>query len=732
MPEEPPVLTAQLDAVITIDERGEIASVNPAAEQMFGYLQADIVGRNVRILMPDPDRRLHDSYLRRYRLSGDAHIIGRGREVVGRRKDGSTFPMQLGLSETRVAGRRLFTGVARDLSDQRRAERELTRFYSLSLDLMCTAGFDGYFKRLNLVWERTLGYTIEDLLAEPFVSFVHPEDVDATMSATERLSGGAELASFENRYRCKDGQYRWIQWSAASSVDDSLIYAVARDVTRERGTREALRQTTAFQHAILESANYSIISTDTEGTILTFNAAAERMYGYTAEEVIGQSTAMLHDPKDVVRRAAELSKELGVLVDPGFEVFVVKARAGAADEHEWTYVRKDGSRFPAMVSISALRDETGALIGFVGLAREITRRMQAEKAEARLLSILQTTTDMVGIFDTDGRNTFANRAWRRVMGVDVDADIDLSQHKFHPEWARRLIMDVGLPAATEHGVWVGETAVLTADGREVPVSEVVLAHKNAAGVVEYFSTASRDISAQKEVDRMKSDFVATVSHELRTPLTSIRGSIGLLEGGVAGEVSKEAHKLLGIARQNCDRLIRMINDILDLERIEAGGLDLRSERVDVASLVDRAVESLATMAEEAGVRLDRHLDRPGVVFGDPDRLMQVLTNLLANAVKFSPRESCVELHASRVDATVRIAIRDHGPGISDDLLPQLFGRFQQLDSSDARPKGGSGLGLAISKGIVDQHEGTITVETALGRGSTFLVTLPAAEEPELG
>ncbi len=244
----------------------------------------------------------------------------------------------------------------------------------------------------------------------------------------------------------------------------------------------------------------------------------------------------------------------------------------------------------------------------------------------------------------------------------------------------------------------------------------------------HYGGAVKDLSERREVDRLKREFVSTVSHELRTPLTSIRGALGLVAGGAAGPLSTQAKGLLDIALKNSERLARLVNDILDTEKIEAGQLEFKMEELAVEPLLDAAVEGIRPYADGFGVALDVENDTPDVrVRADADRLTQVITNLLSNAVKFSPRGRTVRVVTSRRQSIVRIEVRDHGPGIPEDFRSRIFGRFQQADSSDTRQKGGTGLGLAITRLIVEQLGGSVGFETQLGQGSTFWVDLPVLD-----
>ena len=233
----------------------------------------------------------------------------------------------------------------------------------------------------------------------------------------------------------------------------------------------------------------------------------------------------------------------------------------------------------------------------------------------------------------------------------------------------------------------------------------------------------RDISERRAVERMKEEFLSVVSHELRTPLTSVRGSLGLLGSGVAGELPEQASRMVDIAVDNADRLMILINDILDVERMTNGHIALSRQTCDAIDLVSKAVGIVAPTANGAGVRLETSAV-DGRVWADPHRIVQTLTNLMSNAVKFSSRDQVVIVSATDDGSVVRFTVADSGRGIPPEKRTVIFDRFQQVDTSDSRDKGGAGLGLAIAKGIVEQHGGRIWVDSTEGVGSTFGFELP--------
>lgn len=360
--------------------------------------------------------------------------------------------------------------------------------------------------------------------------------------------------------------------------------------------------------------------------------------------------------------------------------------------------------------------------------RELVRASEEQRvSEARKAAILEAAPDGIVLVDEAGRllelNPMAEQVFRVTAGEAVGRDfLSLALPASLPA-SKREEVAAALRVASGQATRL-ESPCLRADGSTFP-AELTLARVPGTGPAR-FTAFVRDITERKEVERMKNEFISTVSHELRTPLTSIRGSLGLLEGGIVGEIPEEALDMVRIARTNTERLIRLINDILDLEKMEAGKLELKLATLDVHELVEATFSGLKGVADAANVSLRAVVEEAPKVKGDRDRLIQVLTNLVSNAVKFSPAGAEVAVHARPEGlGRVRFSVVDQGPGISEEQRGKLFARFQQLDGSDTRSKGGTGLGLAISQAIVNQHGGGIEVESVLGQGSTFTFALDA-------
>lgn len=374
------------------------------------------------------------------------------------------------------------------------------------------------------------------------------------------------------------------------------------------------------------------------------------------------------------------------------------------------------------------------------LNRQLERRVaertdQLEGIRREQNVILNSTGEGITRVSLDNRCTFINAAAAKALGWEPGELIGKSLHAIvHHSKAdgspypaeecpvRASIVDGGTHSVTDEVFW-------RKDGRSFPVEYVSIPVHEKGKVVGAVVTF-RDVTERRAVEKMKEEFISVVSHELRTPLTSIRGALGLLASGKLAHDPVGGQRMLEIAVGATDRLMRMIDDILDLERMASGRVTMAKKACDAAELMVQAAEVMRPLAENAGVVL-AVAPQPAELWADPDRIVQTLTNLLSNAIKFSPAGTTVFLDAEGRRAKVVFRVKDSGRGIPPDKLDSIFGRFQQVDASDARKKGGAGLGLAICRSIVQQHGGRIWVESGSGTGSTFFFTLPVRQEPGL-
>lgn len=447
------------------------------------------------------------------------------------------------------------------------------------------------------------------------------------------------------------------------------------------------------------------------------------LYEYDPQEVIGHSMVLMSrvDPRDVERVQSSV-------------------RAAIAQHQHWkcdyrVILPKRGERWLHVDAIPESQSDGSALLQ--GHIIDITERKHAEE-NLRVLSDrmeIAAQSLQIGVWDLDLKtNTFVlNDRIYEIYGSPRRNDTDVSaelMRRIHPD-DRQMVVRKHHAAIATASRFDAQFRIIRPDGQERVIRSTALVGVDDAGVPVRMTGVNWDVTDLKKAERMKSEFVSTVSHELRTPLTSIQGSLGLLCGPAAGTLPETARKLLDVARRNSDRLALLINDLLDMEKIEAGKLHFNLTRQPIMPLVEQSLEANAGYAITHRVQLKLTQAAPDTyACVDANRFLQVMANLLSNAAKFSPAGADVEVAVSAAQGRVRIAVRDRGPGVIREFRDSMFQKFRQADATDTRAKSGTGLGLAISKAIVEGMDGDIGFQTEMGVGSLFYFELPiAAPQP---
>jgi len=633
------ILNTVLDGIITFHaEDGGIATVNPAAERIFGYTAAELIGQNFRVLLPE-------WVTEQYPSDGASASIGPQHEGIGQHKVGGLFPLELSLSEMPLDGQRYFTGILRDLTVRKQAEEELVK-----------AG--------------------------------------------------------------------------------------------------------ALQAAIFNSANFSSIATDAQGVIQIFNVGAECMLGYAAADVINKITpADISDPQEVIARAKALSAELETTITPGFEALVFKASRGIEDIYELTYIRKDGSRFPAVVSVTALRDAQEAIIGYLLIGTDNTARKQVEEEQKKLdqrlrdqqfytRSLIEANIDAIMTTDPAGIITDVNKQMEALTDCTRDELIGAPFKNFftNPERAEAAIHLV----LNEKNVTNYELTARTRNGKETVVSYNATTFYDRDRNLQGVFAAARDVTERKLLDHAlqetnialelaksvaekanlaKSDFLSSMSHELRSPLNAILGFGQLIEAGKPPLTDSQKASIDQILQAGW-YLLELINEILDLALIESGKVLMSPEPVSLAEVLGDCQLMIEPQAQKSGIRVTfPHFDSPCFVKADRTRVKQIFINLLSNAIKYNRVAGEVAVSCD-VNAAqrVRISFRDTGQGLPEEKILQLFQPFNRLGQENGIEEG-TGIGLVVSKRLVELMGGDIGVVSTVGVGSVFWVELNVTPEP---
>ncbi|MDB4936572.1 MAG: hybrid sensor histidine kinase/response regulator [Labilithrix sp.] len=658
---------------------------------------------------------------------------------------------------------------------------------------------NGVIQIFNVGAERMLGYSAAEVLNKITPADISdPEELIARAKALSLELGtpitpGFEALVFKASRGIEDiyelthirkDRSRFpavVSVTALRDAQDVIIgyLLIGTDNTARKRAEEALLKAGALQSAIFNSANFSSIATDANGVIQIFNVGAERMLGYSAADVTNTITlADLSDPEELVARATALSHELATVIAPGFEALVFKASRGIEDIYELTMIRKDGSRFPAVLSITALRDAKDAIIGYLLIGTDNTARKQVEEERTKLdqrlrdqhfytRSLLESNIDALMACDPRGIITDVNKQTEALTGCTRDELIGAPFKNYFTDSSRAeaginrvlsegKVTNYELTARARNGaLTVVSYNATTFHDRDRRLQGVFVAARDVTELKRYEQTLQQKNAELQDASRMKSEFLANMSHELRTPLNAIIGFSEVLRDGLLGEMSDQQRAFIGDIFSSGKHLLSLINDILDLSKVEAGKMLLDLEPVGLSSLF---VNSLSIIREKAATRRVRLVMDATEVLGsincDARKVKQVVYNLLSNAVKFTVEGGEVSLRAwpvtradvgklsgpwagrsfplpdSDVTDFVAISVTDSGIGVAPEGLEQLFKPFSQIDSGLARKYEGTGLGLAMVKLLVELHGGAVAVESAVGEGSRFTFWLPlrAAEE----
>jgi PAS domain S-box-containing protein len=646
------IFESAVDGIITINDNGIIEEFNPAAQHMFGYSLDEVIGKNVSLLMPEPYNKDHNNFIKRYVRTGEAKVIGIGRETDGRRKDGVIFPIELSVSQVIIENHPFFTGMVHDITARKSIEAKLAKQYQRQSAL---AKFDltiNQSQELQKMLDQTVKVTV-DLLP-------------ASRGACILLIDGKENKSF----------------FCSSEMPDKKKSSMSKQILQHQEILQRIIHT-----------NQSLVESDVSNSRSDLNSLLIQ------NQIQSYAGIPLCADKQVI----------GVLF--------------AFDKDRRNYEKED------LDFLKALANRTSVAVSKFRLYEELQNaNLSLENQKGELFALLDSTEEAIAFTSPNLQFISINQKFLDFFGIE---SIDTSSYQYQTFISQtdKIFTNSNEILSRFHESAIDSPKQYLDSFTQIwPVKRELELFSNPvrSSAGDYLGRlfVFRDVTYDREVDRMKSEFISTVSHELRTPLTSIHGSLGLINGGVVGKLSVKTRQLVEIAYKNSERLIRLINDILDIEKIRSDRMVFDNQPIDLIPLIKQAIRLNSAYGDQFGVKFQMidSIDK-GFVFADSARLMQVLTNLLSNAAKFSPNNGIVDISVTQKRNLIKVSVIDHGPGITKAFRKRIFQRFSQGDSSTTRNKGGTGLGLSINKAIVEKLNGKIGYETKIDQGTTFFFTL---------
>lgn len=595
-------------------------------------------------------------------------------------------------------------------------------YFENALDLICMADTSGNFLKLNAAWEHILGWPVEELVNKPCTDFIHPDDRERTLKSLENLLVGKKIIDFENRYQSKNGQFIWLQWRAhLCAEDNTIIFATARDITKTKEQQLNTSNDIRLLEMAEQTARVGHWHLDTASGELQWSNEIFKIYGrkphkarITLDDFIDAFTPK--DQKNVWALIQQVSYD------------------GKDIEAEARLIRSDGDIRHVVLRAIGERAPNQHIKGVFGILQDVTTERQHQasmRSKDELMSMaFKATSDGIWDWDLKTDQVWFSPQWKAQLGYQEDE----IQNSFE-SWADLIFEEdriKAMDAIEDYFLNRSERFEMVQrfrhkKGHTVFILVRAYVMRDEFGKAIRLIGAHTDVSELKKLEQAKSEFTSIVSHELRTPLTAIHGAIGLLNGHYKTQMPADAQNLLQIADNNSVRLSLLINDILDMEKLQSGRMDFDMCKITLADFLPQIVENHLSYAKKYNVELKYDPTSSDlVIMGDSDRLTQVLSNLISNAIKFSNENGDVEVSAKLYRGQVAISIKDHGRGIPEELQNKIFDKFFQADSSDQRHKGGTGLGLSISKAMVDKMNGQISVLSEPNKGSTFTLTMPRA------
>ena len=668
------VIQTATDGIIIIDDRGHMEMVNDAAARLFGHHTSDMLGQNVSMLMPNPDRKQHDSYIANYLRTGQAKIIGIGREVRGQRKDGSTFPLRLSISEVKLADRTVFTGIVHDLTAEKEAEQELRdekekaqMYFDMANTINVVMDHAGAIVDVNTKGCEFLGVDREaDVHGKNWFELISPNSFkDVVHTAFQKMmAGDIDLVdSYESLVVRHDGEERDFAWknNLLRDNDGQVVGMISSgiDITERKLAERALQREKERAQQYLDVANTLFVAVDTDDRITLLNRKGTELLGYTEKEALGKNWF------DLVVHPADREKTREAFRD------IVEDDSIATDYFESRVVAKDDTQRLMAWRNAAVYDEQGKKISNLLSGVDITEQREAEERIQQMNAQLEQRVEQ--------RTEELASAVNQLLNINKKMEFEIQERKTAEEALRK-------------------------NQREL----------------------RKAYEKEKELSSLKSRFVSMASHEFRTPLSTILSSADLIEAYTKEEQQRKRERHTKRIKSAVSNLTGILNDFLSLSRLEEGRIESEPVEFGLAEFCHGIVDDLqGLLKSEQHINVQCSDDQETVIL-DKKMLHNVLNNLLSNAIKYSEAGTTVELRTDLSDEELQLTIKDQGIGIPEEEQQHLFTRFFRAHNVENIQ--GTGLGLNIVKRYVELMNGTVTFESTLGEGTTFVVRLPRQQQ----
>lgn len=738
------------DLICMGETGGYFKRINPAFEKTLGWTNEQMTEHPIVEFINPEDREHTQEQLKQ--LAEGAAVVNINNRF--RTTDNNYRLLQWVVTKDPITD--ILYAIARDITEQNQTEQELVETKNLLESTSRIAKTGGWKITLDTgeVWFSETAkeiYEVEDNYLPTINSMLNFTKEGESRHIVEKVLPHAieigEPFDTEMQIVTAKGNTKWVRVLGKAEFKNNkpnIIYGTIQDIDKEKQTRLELDKVNTELKAILDAdSGISIITSDPYGTIRTFNKGSELMLGYKANEVIDLKRAnIFHDPEEVNAYAKRISTELNIQLRAPEESLIAKARLGTTDINEWTYITKDGSRITVELSLTPLTNKENEITGFVGIAKDITAKKIWERkimlSEERHRGFFEHSQGLMCTHDLKGRFLTVNPAGAELLGYSAEEYLQKTLFDLVPaEYAD--IVKAYLAQIEQVGYFKGLMKVQHRDGSIKTwmynniLSELIDGQKyvigNAVDMTERILMEKELIKAKVQAEQnayAKDVFLANMSHEIRTPMNAIVGFANLLKDTTLNE---EQAEFLSYIITSTENLLGIINDILDISKIESGHIVIEEVPFSIKEITRTVKNILKNKAADKGLVLDCDVadNVPDTLLGDPTRLNQILLNLANNALKFTTKGSVniiVEQSGSTdTESTISFKVIDTGIGIAQDKLQMIFDRFTQANSDTTRKYGGTGLGLSISKSLVELQNGTLWVESVPDQGSTFAFTI---------